>query len=164
MMKIAQYVQASLLLVSSAVLLCASSARGQSLVDEQTVQNDSLKATIKADGSYELDYLTTGWKFEGKLQGIRGDLRATNGTDKIGKFHEIATWVRNGDRTARRSLLRSFGTSGRNPMRTSIRFRLFIAYRRAFCVCLFRGRISGSTSLANSAPRVLGRFSTSETM
>jgi hypothetical protein len=56
---------------------------------------------MEADGSYELDYLTTGWKFEGKLPGIQGDLRTTNGTDKIGKYREIATSVRSGDRTAR---------------------------------------------------------------
>jgi hypothetical protein len=74
-MNIAHSAWASLLLASTGVVLCTSQAQGQSPAYEQIARNQALQASMKADGSYQLDFLVTGWKLEGKSPEKPDDLR-----------------------------------------------------------------------------------------
>lgn len=89
-MKIASSVWASLLLVSTGFVACSSQMLAQDPAGEQTVKNEALQATMKADGTYELDFLATGWKLEGKFPGKPGDLHVADGSDAIGRYHEVS--------------------------------------------------------------------------
>ena len=98
-MKFSQFPRAGLLLASLGVVLCATQALGQSTAFGQTVKNSALQATMRLDGSYELDFFSTGWKLEGHLPGNPDDVRMTDGTDKIGHYHQVAASSRDGSRT-----------------------------------------------------------------
>lgn len=98
-MKFAQYERAALLLASLGTVLCVTQVRGQNTTADQTVKNDALQATMRLDGSYELDFLSTGWKLEGHLTTNPDDVRATSGTDKIGRYHQVAASSKDGSRT-----------------------------------------------------------------
>jgi hypothetical protein len=98
-MKFAQYAQAGLLLATLGAVLCATQAFGQNPAADQTVKNDALQATMRLDGSYELDFLSAGWKLEGHLPGTPADVRTTDGQDKIGQYHQVAASSKDGSRT-----------------------------------------------------------------
>ena len=98
-MNFAQYARAGLLLASLGAVLCATQARGQSTTADQTVKNNALQATMRPDGSYELDFLSTGWKLQGHLPGNPDDVRTTDGTDKIGHYHQVAASSKDGSKT-----------------------------------------------------------------
>lgn len=89
-MKIAPSVWAGLLLASTGFFLGSPHALGQSSAGEQTVKNEALQATMKTDGTYELDFLATGWKLQGKFPGKPGDLHVEDGKDAIGSYHEVS--------------------------------------------------------------------------
>jgi hypothetical protein len=97
-MKIAPYACVFVLLASTGFGGIAPYAESQS--SAQTAGNQVLQATMKADGSYALDFLAGGWKLEGKLRGTAGDLKKTSGTDRIGAFHQISASFLGGKRTA----------------------------------------------------------------
>ena len=96
-MKFAQFPHAGLLLASLGAVLSTTQALGQNTTTE-TVKNDALQATMRPDGSYELDFLSTGWKLEGHLPGAPDDVRVTDGTDKIGHYHQVAASSKDGAR------------------------------------------------------------------
>jgi hypothetical protein len=99
-MKITAYAVAALLLASSGPVLFTSQARGQVSHGEEIVKNGTMRATMKQDGSYELDFMTTGWHLDGKLSGRVSDLSVTVGKDKIGQYHQVSASFKNGTRTA----------------------------------------------------------------
>ncbi len=99
-MKIALYAGAFVALVLAALAWFAPQAVAQSSASARTAANEALRATMKTDGSYELDFLAAGWTLEGKLPGATGKLSESAGTDRIGAFHEIGSSYVNGARTA----------------------------------------------------------------
>ena len=99
-MKIAPHARAFAVLVSAALAWSAPHASAQSSASARTAANQALRATMQADGSYELDFLAAGWKLEGKLPGATGKVSESTGADRIGAFREISSSFLNGARTA----------------------------------------------------------------
>lgn len=96
-MTIAPSVRAFVFLLSAGLAWAAPQAQGAAV---QTAQNRALRVTMKADGSYELDFPAAGWKLEGKLPGATGNLRESAGSDRMGAYHEISSSYLNGARAA----------------------------------------------------------------
>ncbi len=67
---------------------------------QYAAKNEALRAVIRANGTYELDFPASGWKLDGKLPGDAGDLHSTAGNDKIGAYHQISASFDNGMRIA----------------------------------------------------------------
>lgn len=99
-MKIAPAAWAFVILLSAGIAWPAPQAQAQSSASVQSAGNRALQATMKADGSYELDFLAAGWKLQGKLPGATGNLRESAGSDRIGAFHQISSSFLDGARTA----------------------------------------------------------------
>jgi len=99
-MKIASSAWTLVFLVSAGFAGPASLAKAQTSGSARTAANHALRATMQADGSYELDFPAAGWKLQGKLAGATGNLRESAGRDSIGAFHEISSTFLNGVRTA----------------------------------------------------------------
>ncbi|MGB6130844.1 MAG: hypothetical protein WBG54_03620 [Acidobacteriaceae bacterium] len=99
-MKIASSAWTLVFLVSAGLAGPASLATAQTSGPARTAANHALRATMQADGSYELDFPAAGWKLQGKLPDITGKLRESAGTDSIGAFHQISASFLNGARTA----------------------------------------------------------------
>lgn len=89
-MKFAYSAWPALCMVSAGLIFFAPQARSQSPANGQSVRNEALQATMNSDGSYELDFLVTGWKLEGKFPGKPGNLLVADGKDAIGSYHEVS--------------------------------------------------------------------------
>ncbi|MGB9144491.1 MAG: hypothetical protein WCC14_01600, partial [Acidobacteriaceae bacterium] len=66
-MKIASSAWTLVFLVSAGLAGPASLATAQTSGPARTAANHALRATMQADGSYELDFPAAGWKLQGKL-------------------------------------------------------------------------------------------------
>ena len=153
-MKFSQFPRAGLLLASLGVVLCATQALGQSTAFGQTVKNSALQATMRLDGSYELDFFSTGWKLEGHLPGNPDDVRMTDGTDKIGHYHQVAASSRDGSGQMKFAftilfLSRFSVTGAARPAKTFIHSQSFNICRKACSAWVFSARILASMNLAN---------------
>lgn len=80
--------------------LDAGPSLGQASAHERTVKNQTLSASVSADGSYELDFAASGWKLRGKLVGDPGRPQIIKGEDRIGVYREIDATFADGSRLA----------------------------------------------------------------
>jgi len=82
------------------VLLTPCVSAQVSNLSERALQNATLRATIKTDGTYELDFSAVDWHLVGKLPEAPESIQSTPGKDAIGNYDaESATYLR-GTRTA----------------------------------------------------------------
>jgi hypothetical protein len=87
------------LLMWTVLIGSAPSKGAQALSEQRTANNKILQATIRPDGSYELEFSSTGWRLGGKLPENPASIKRTDGTDSIGGYEALSATYRAGART-----------------------------------------------------------------
>src|ERR1700740_2661929 len=82
------------------VLLTPCVSAPVSNLSERALQNATMRATIKADGTYELDFSAVDWHLVGKLPEAPESIRSTPGTDAIGSYKSKSASFLRGTRSA----------------------------------------------------------------
>jgi hypothetical protein len=67
---------------------------------QRASQNAGLRTTIKADGTYELDFFRVDWHLAGRLPEAPESIQSTPGTDAIGSCDAVSATYLRGARTA----------------------------------------------------------------
>jgi len=75
------------------------SARASNL-SERTAQNGTLRITIKADATYELDFSAVDWHLVGRLPEAPQSIASVPGKDAIGSYDAVSATYLGGARTA----------------------------------------------------------------
>jgi hypothetical protein len=82
------------------ILLTPVGSVQASNLQQHAVQNAALRATIKADGTYELDFSTVDWHLAGRLPEAPESVQSTPGKDPIGTYDAVSATYAGGARTA----------------------------------------------------------------
>jgi hypothetical protein len=72
------------------VLLGACVPARASNPPEHAAQNATLRTTIAADGTYELDFLRVDWHLVGRLPEAPESVQSTPGKDAIGSYEAVS--------------------------------------------------------------------------
>jgi hypothetical protein len=67
---------------------------------QHAAQNAALRATINADGTYELDFSAVDWHLVGRLPDAPESVQSTPGKDAIGRYDAVSATYLSGARTA----------------------------------------------------------------
>ncbi|HTU33834.1 MAG TPA: hypothetical protein VMF66_08540 [Candidatus Acidoferrum sp.] len=79
----------------------ASGARAQDELKRQAAAaSASIRATIRADGSYQIALRGVDWRLEGKLPAAAATIRRSRGKDQVGEYQSISAAYLNGGRNA----------------------------------------------------------------
>lgn len=78
----------------------ACSTRAQDTRKQATAANAAARATIRADGSYQIAFRGVDWRLGGKLSAPPAAIRGSRGKDAIGEFQSISATYLNGARQA----------------------------------------------------------------
>jgi hypothetical protein len=82
------------------VLLSPCASAQVSNGTERATQNGALQTTIKADGTYELDFSAVDWQLVGRLPVAPESVQSTPGKDAIGPYDAVSATYLGGARTA----------------------------------------------------------------
>jgi hypothetical protein len=74
---------------------------------QHEAQNSALRTTIKADGTYELNFTNVNWHLVGRLPGAPESVQATPGKDAIGNYDAVSATYLGGARTAQIRIYRT---------------------------------------------------------
>lgn len=86
------------LIIGFAFIPCAT--RAQETRKQATAANAAIRATVRADGSYQIAFRGVDWRLDGKLPASPAAIRATRGKDAIGEYESISATYLNGARQA----------------------------------------------------------------
>ena len=67
---------------------------------EHATQNGAFRTTVKADGTYELDFYAVDWQLVGRLPVAPESVQSTPGKDAIGTYDAVSATYLDGARTA----------------------------------------------------------------
>jgi hypothetical protein len=82
------------------VLLSPVVSAWASNLPQHVAQNATLRTTIKADGTYELDFFNVNWRLVGRLPEATASVQSTPGKDAIGSYDAVSATYLYGARTA----------------------------------------------------------------
>jgi hypothetical protein len=84
----------------ASILLGRAIPSRASNLPQNVAQNSTLRATIKADGTYELDFSEVDWRLAGRLPEAPESVQSTPGKDAIGAYDAVSATYAGGTRTA----------------------------------------------------------------